>query len=75
MGLASSLVLCLAAWQREAGAEMGSTVWSVAGGPLGSRAWSLESRVGAAPWSGPEALLPSRAASELSTEQALAEAF
>lgn len=54
---------------------MGSTVWSVAGGPLGSRAWSLESRVGAAPWSGPEALLPSRAASELSTEQALAEAF
>lgn len=75
MGLASSLVLGLAALQGGAGVEMGSTVWSVACGSLGSRAWSLESRVGAAPWSGPKALLPSRAASELPTEQAVAEAF
>lgn len=48
---------------------------SVACGPSGSRAWSLENGVGAAPWGGPEASFPSWAASELSTEQAVAEAF
>lgn len=54
---------------------MSSTVCSVACGPSGSRAWRPESGLGAAPWSGLEASFPSWAASELSTEQAVAEAF
>ena len=72
MGLASSLEL--PGWLA-AGSRGRDGQHSVVCGPSGSRAWSPESRVGAAPWSGPETSCPSWAASELSTEQAVAEAF
>lgn len=70
MGWASSLVLCLAAWQGR-GQEWGTggRVLSIACGLSGSEAWSPEGRVGGPPWSESKDSSASQAAFEQSTEQ------